>query len=130
MLDSALRGPHDALGVINTPQDAESLRGMDFAKLFQNLEGAVNLTPTTPWLIVETTLLIGLALMVACMTQSVMVVWAVVGSTVTFVIAFLLPALYYRYVFPFCLYLTLWIPKHYIVIIGISVYYDDVLCPQ
>ena len=95
MLDSPLRGPQDALGVINNPQDAESLRAKDFAKSFQNLDGAVNLTPTTPWLIAETTLMIGLSLTVAFLTQSVMVVWAIVGSTVTFVIAFTLPGLFY-----------------------------------
>merc|ERR1711879_107822 len=95
MLDSPLRGPQDALGVINNPEDADLLRTEDFAKSFENLDGAMNATPTRMWLIGETTILVCCSLTVAFLTQSVMVVWAIVGSSVSFIIAFTLPGLFY-----------------------------------
>ena len=95
MMDSPLRGPQDALGIINEPKDALSLRDKEFIKSFKDLEGAKNYTPTKLWLIIETTLMIGLSLLVSFLTESVMVLWGIVGSTVTFIIAFSLPGMFY-----------------------------------
>eukprot|EP00484_Ammonia_sp_Unknown_P006912 CAMPEP_0197074976 /NCGR_PEP_ID=MMETSP1384-20130603/211379_1 /TAXON_ID=29189 /ORGANISM="Ammonia sp." /LENGTH=694 /DNA_ID=CAMNT_0042513819 /DNA_START=94 /DNA_END=2178 /DNA_ORIENTATION=- len=94
-IDSPLRGPQDALGVINNQRDAMSLKDKEFVAKFKNLESAKNFTPTNLWLIMETTLMIGLSLLVSFLTESVMVVWGIAGSTVTFIIAFTLPGMFY-----------------------------------
>eukprot|EP00483_Globobulimina_turgida_P001404 UN01406 len=94
-LDSPLRNTEDALGIINDPSDVERLRNADFTKHFGDFESAKNFKPTRMWLIGETTMLIGLSLTVAFLTSSVMAIWALVGSTVTFLVAFTLPGLFY-----------------------------------
>ncbi|CAJ1390687.1 unnamed protein product [Effrenium voratum] len=53
------------------------------------------LEPTKLQRIVMTTLLLGTSLLVSCVMRSIMVVWAVIGSTVSFLIAFILPAMFW-----------------------------------
>ncbi|CAE7540140.1 SLC38A10 [Symbiodinium natans] len=56
-------------------------------------QGAIE--PTSCQRIVLTTLLLGTSLLVSCVMKSIMVVWSVIGSTVSFLIAFILPALFW-----------------------------------
>ncbi|CAE7266582.1 SLC38A10 [Symbiodinium sp. CCMP2456] len=53
------------------------------------------LEPTNCQRIVLTSLLLGTSLLVSCVMKSIMVVWSVIGSTVSFLIAFILPALFW-----------------------------------
>ncbi|CAE7695464.1 BXL6 [Symbiodinium pilosum] len=56
-------------------------------------QGAIE--PTSCQRIVMTSLLLGTSLLVSCVMKSIMVVWSVIGSTVSFLIAFILPALFW-----------------------------------
>ena len=93
--DSPLRKPEDALGVINEPEDMELLQDKEFVKVFKDLDGSINYEPSTLFLIIETTFMIGSSLIVSFLTESVMVLWGLMGSTVGFIIAFTLPGLFY-----------------------------------
>lgn len=53
------------------------------------------LEPSNLQRIVLTTLLLSTALLVSCVMRSIMVVWSVIGSTVSFLIAFIMPALFW-----------------------------------
>lgn len=53
------------------------------------------LEPSNLQRIVLTTLLLGTALLVSCVMRSIMVVWSVIGSTVSFLIAFIMPAMFW-----------------------------------
>lgn len=53
------------------------------------------LEPSNLQRIVLTTLLLSTSLLVSCVMRSIMVVWSVIGSTVSFLIAFIMPALFW-----------------------------------
>eukprot|EP01083_Nonionella_stella_P178010 627562_1 len=90
LIQSPLRGPRDALGVINQPDDALLYQEFPFAK-----SSSANHQPSNLFLIIETTCMILCSLLVSFLTESVMVLWGLLGSTVGFMIAFTLPAFFY-----------------------------------
>ena len=93
--DSPLRLATDALGVINEPNDILLLQDQEFVKRFKNLDGSINYEPSKLFLILETTFMICSSLLVSFLTESVMVLWGLMGSTVGFIIAFTLPGVFY-----------------------------------
>jgi hypothetical protein len=59
------------------------------------LKKAIDYEPSTVFLIIETSLLILFPIAVSWVTSSVMVVWSILGSTVTFLIAFTFPGAFF-----------------------------------
>ena len=94
-LDSPLRTKKDALGIINEPNDIQLLREREFVQPFKDLGASIHHQPSTLFLILETTFMIASCLLVSFMTESVMVLWGFMGSTVGFLIAFTLPGFFY-----------------------------------
>ena len=62
---------------------------------FKNIDSMTNHEPSRFYFILETTLMIICSLLISYVTDSVMVVWTLLGSTVSFMIAFTLPNLFF-----------------------------------
>eukprot|EP01083_Nonionella_stella_P008021 23083_1 len=95
LTNSPLRGPRDALGVINQPDDVLLYQDLPFAKSFEKFDSSSNHQPSNLFFIIETTFMIFSSLLVSFLTESVMVLWGLLGSTVGFMIAFTLPGFFY-----------------------------------
>lgn len=90
-----MRKSEDFIGLIHCDDDIAKFADMPFLQKFGDLESGRNYDPSTLWLVVETTVLIIIPVLISFVTKSVMVLWGITGSTVSFFISFTLPAVFY-----------------------------------
>lgn len=91
--DSPLRSADDAIAVVHSQSDLDKFSNLQ--DLWETLDSAANPEPSTSWLFVETTLMIGTNLFLANVVKSVLTLWTVLGSTVSFMIAFTFPGAFF-----------------------------------
>eukprot|EP01084_Bolivina_argentea_P106189 190092_1 len=95
LTNSSLRVPADALGVINEPNDLLLLQEKEFMSPFKHLQSSKSYKPSKLCLIIETTVFITTSVIISFLTESVMVIWGLLGSTAAFLIAFIMPGIFY-----------------------------------